>query len=302
MNFERIAGVIDITRMQSARVALIGGGGSVGLAGDLVRSGLGHIDLYDFDVVAPENLARQAHLAGHIGLPKVEAVARQLRAIHPQVDVSCQQLDFTQLSELEWQSQFSGVDLLIFATDRFTAQAKGNELALCCGIPALWIGLYAGGQGGEVIFWHPDLPACYRCLCANRYTAHAAEQAAGGTIDPASAGATIFDIHYLDAIAGQLAVGLLTRGADNRFGRLIDQLGDRNFIQVKIGPDFAWRGRDVLREQLGVPADHDTFFAWNAAVRRDPDGGNLYCPDCAKYRGVAFQDEQGVMQRVTQET
>ncbi len=301
MNFDRIASAIDVQRMQASRVALFGSGASVGLASDLVRSGLGHIDLYDFDVVAPENLSRQAHLASHIGLPKVDALARQLTAINPQVGITCQQVDFTRLTEAEWKTQFSDVDLLVFATDRFTAQAKGNELALYLGKPALWIGLYAGGMGGEVIFWHPELPACYRCLCTNRYATHAAEQAAGRSIDPASDGATIFDIHYLDAIAGQLAVGLLTRGTDNRFGRLIDQLGDRNFIQVKIAPEFAWRGRDVIREQLGVPTERDTFFAWNTAARRDPDGGNLACPDCERYRGVTFAESERGIQRVSGE-
>lgn len=40
-------------------------------------------------------------------------------------------------------------------------------------LPAMWIGLYQGGRAGD----------------------------------------TIFDLHLLDAIAGQIAVGILTRGA-----------------------------------------------------------------------------------------
>ena len=35
-----------------------------------------------------------------------------------------------------------------------------------------------------------------------------------------------------------IVLGLLTRGADNRYGKLIEQLGDRNFLQIKIDP--AW--------------------------------------------------------------
>ena len=45
-------------------------------------------------------------------------------------------------------------------------------------------------------------------------------------------------------------MGLLTRGSANRYGRLIAQLGDRNFLQVKIDPSWTWKGRDIIREQL----------------------------------------------------
>ena len=45
----------------------------------------------------------------------------------------------------------------------FKAQAFGNEVALRLGIPAVWVGLYRSGQVGEVIFWHKDLPSCFRC-------------------------------------------------------------------------------------------------------------------------------------------
>ena len=52
MNFSRITDSLDVPRMQGSRVAVIGAGGSHGLACNLVRSGLGAIDLYDFDVVS----------------------------------------------------------------------------------------------------------------------------------------------------------------------------------------------------------------------------------------------------------
>jgi hypothetical protein len=122
-------------------------------------------------------------------------------------------------------------------------------------IPAVWIGLYAAGLGGEVIFWHPGIRACYRCLCARRYEAHQQAETSGASLDPTSHGATIFDVHLIDAIAGQIAIGLLTAGSDTRFGRLIDELGDRNFIQVQLDPHFQIGGREVIREMLSVPAD-----------------------------------------------
>ena len=293
MDFIRIVSAIDVGSLQQAIIALIGVGGSAGLACDLVRTGVGRFLLVDPDRVDVTNLARQAHAADQIGTPKVKALAKQMKRINSGVQVQYLADDFCALDDEVIDELFADVDLLVFATDRFAAQARGNQVALRLKKPALWVGLYRGGMGGEIVFWHDGIEACFRCLCAKRYEAHEAAQSNGTSLDPPSDGATIFDIHYLDSIAGALAVGLLTRGSDNRFGRLIEQLGDRNFIQVKIAPDYAWRGRDVIREQLGIAEDCDAFFAWNAIARRDPDGGRLYCPDCERFRGHRFVEIQG---------
>lgn len=287
MNYERLLGSIDLERLRQSRVAIIGTGGGRDLACDLVRSGLATVDLYDLDQVEEVNLARQGFLVGDVGLTKVEATARALRAINPGVTVYTSTADITQMTDAEIEQRFRDVDLLILATDRFAAQAKGNEIALRLGMPAVWIGLYAGGLGGEVIFWHPGIDACHRCLCAKRYEAHARVAEGQASLDPPSDGATIFDIHLVDAIAGQIAIGLLTRGSTSRYGRLIDELGDRNFIQVKIDPGFEIGGRDVMGEVLGVSGS-DAWFAWNTIVRRDPDRGQLPCEDCRRFRGHAF--------------
>lgn len=288
MNYTRLLSSIDVDRLQSSRVAVVGTGGGRDLACDLVRSGVGAMDLYDLDYVEEVNLARQGFLVGDVGLAKVEATGRALWAINPNVTAHTSMADITRMTDGEIDDRFRGVDLLILATDRFTAQAKGNEIALRLGIPAVWIGLYAGGLGGEAIFWHPEIDACFRCLCARRYEAHAAASDRPGSLDPASEGATILDIHLVDAIAGQVAIGLLTRGTETRYGRLIDELGDRNFIQVKIDPGFQVAGRDVVRNVLGVPAQNDAYFAWNTVARRDPDRGQLLCEDCRRFRGHAF--------------
>jgi hypothetical protein len=78
-------------------------------------------------------------------------------------------------------------------------------------------------------------------------------------------------------MAGQIAVGLLTAGADNRFGRLIEQLGARNFIQVKLDPTYRLGDPDVFEQHLGAnPAQ----FAFNSiALEIEPERD---CPDCAR--------------------
>ena len=85
-----------------------------------------------------------------------------------------------------------------------------------------------------------------------------------------------------------MLTGSMRSGSDNRFGRLIDDLGDRNFLQLSTDPGFRIGGRDVIAEQLGISDQCDTHFAWNTIARRDPDHGRLPCPDCEEYRGHRF--------------
>ena len=285
MDFSRIQPVIDTHRTQRSHVAIVGVGGSVTLVCDYARCGVPEFTLIDHDFIEPSNVTRQDHLATHIGVSKVDAVAEQLRRINPDIIVHALPRDFCSLTDAEIDTHFASVDLLIMATDSFAAQAFGNIVALRCKIPVVFIGLYEGGSAAEVVFWHDELLPCFRCLAAARYAAFSDGSAAPIT----SRGASIFDIRMPDTIAGMIGIGLLTRGADNRFGRLIDQLGDRNFLQIKIDPEFAWNGRDIFREQLGIPADRDTYFSFVTIARRDPDGGRLPCPDCEQYRGHRFE-------------
>lgn len=288
MDLSRISKSVDVLSTQRSRICIVGVGGSAGLACDLARSGLGNFILVDMDTVDAVNVARQGHNPDQIGIPKTEALASQIKVINPDATVTCLHMDFTTMTDDKFIEQFADIDLLIMATDSFKAQARGNQAALLLNVPAIWPGLYRGGGAGEIIFWHPGLDPCFRCLVRRRYTLQAEAAQKGQTLDPPSDGATIYDIHLLDSIVGQLAIGLLTRGADNRFGRLIDRLGDRNFLQVKTDPDWTFAGRDIIREQLRIPDECDTYFSWNAIARRDPDAGQLPCPDCEKYRGHRF--------------
>jgi molybdopterin/thiamine biosynthesis adenylyltransferase len=284
VDYTRISSAIDVAQTSEKGVTIVGA--APHLACNLARCGVRAFTLIDFDQVSVTNIPRQGFLRGQAGALKVEAVAAMIRQINADAEVTCLPLDFTAMTEEETDLHVGGSDLLLLCTDSFAAQAHGNEVALRLNTSAVWVGLYAGGRAGEIIFWHPDLDACFHCLTARRYSAHAAAAREGRSLDVQSAGATVLDIDLLDAIAGQVAVGLLTRGAPNRFGCLIDQLGDRNFLQLKIDPTYRWNGRDIIREQLQVPEETDTFFAWNTIVRRDPQTNCTEpCPDCARYRG-----------------
>lgn len=219
----RITPVIDIETLARRSVAVIGVGAGIGMLCDLARSGMRRFKLLDRDVVEPINLARQAHLRAHVGRPKVEAAAAQLRQLDPDLELSLHAVDFLQLSDDQCDALFGDADLLLFCTDSFACQARGNELALRLGKAAIWAGLYGGAGAGEVIWWSPDVPAlpCYRCLVPGRYVAHQRAASEGNSLDPLSTGATILDIHLLDAIAGQIAVGnAFWSGQATSMGRL----------------------------------------------------------------------------------
>lgn len=276
MNLERIRPTIDVERMQQSKVVIVGG--AYGLGSDLAHCGVGGITLIDFDRIDDSNPARQDFAMADVGRYKVEAAAASLKRINEDIEVNYLLRDFCELTQDEVDEHLGQCDLLIFATDSFAAQARGNLEALRLRKPALWIGLYREGRAGEIIYTMPGVTrACYRCICSSRYQAF--ESQARGGVDPTripSTGGTILDLHLVDAIAGQIAVGLLTAGADNRMGRLIGQLGTRNLLQVKSDPMYKLGDKDIFAQYLG---NHPTNFSFNTiCLPMEPERS---CPDCA---------------------
>ncbi|HUL20663.1 MAG TPA: sulfur carrier protein ThiS adenylyltransferase ThiF [Thermodesulfobacteriota bacterium] len=71
-------------------IAGLGGlGSSVAVA--LARVGVGTLILVDFDTVEPSNLNRQQYFVDQIGMPKVEALRRNIAAINPYVRIETYQ-------------------------------------------------------------------------------------------------------------------------------------------------------------------------------------------------------------------
>ena len=77
-------------RLQSARVILFGVGGVGGWCAEaLVRTGVQHLTIVDFDTIAPSNLNRQVvATAANIGSTKVEQMRARLLSINPQADIT----------------------------------------------------------------------------------------------------------------------------------------------------------------------------------------------------------------------
>ena len=94
---EALLGAEGMARLAAARVAVFGLGGVGGHAAEaLARSGVGKLTLIDGDVYSVSNLNRQLFAtAENIGTPKVEAAAKRLRLINPEIELELHLLSYT---------------------------------------------------------------------------------------------------------------------------------------------------------------------------------------------------------------
>lgn len=113
----RLLGDEGMERLANARVIVfgLGGVGSYAVEG-LVRSGIGHLTLVDFDVVCVTNINRQLHAtASTVGKSKAELLAQRCKQINPEVSVEAVK-DFyraevsDQLLEGHWDYVVDAID------------------------------------------------------------------------------------------------------------------------------------------------------------------------------------------------
>jgi proteasome lid subunit RPN8/RPN11 len=210
----RSAGLLS-TALRERR-ALVAGCGSVGsyVAEQLARSGVGGLTLLDPERVEAENLSRSAFTSGDLGRPKVEALAGRLLRIDPSIEVVLEPRAVEALAPAELDALVRGADLVVAATDDPGAQRALDRFAYARGKPALFVGLYAGARGGEVVLTLPERTACYLCATRSR---HEVERAGGqvtaeldyGTGRLAGEIALGADVHHVASAAVKLGLSLL---------------------------------------------------------------------------------------------
>lgn len=106
-----------ISRFHNVRVIIFGMGGVGSWAAEtLVRTGIIHLDIVDFDNVAPSNINRQLPaLPSTVGLPKVEVMKEHLLAINPQADITAFNMLYT--PDTADMFDFNSYDYVIDAID-----------------------------------------------------------------------------------------------------------------------------------------------------------------------------------------
>ncbi len=86
---QMLYGEQNVEKLRAAKVAVFGVGGVGGYVVEaLARSGIGRLDLFDSDTVAPSNLNRQIiATTGTIGSEKVIAAKNRVNSINPECEV-----------------------------------------------------------------------------------------------------------------------------------------------------------------------------------------------------------------------
>jgi hypothetical protein len=306
--FRRVRTAYDLPRLASCRVIHVGTGGGADFIEQLARAGVGEHVLIDPDVVSETNLATQQVYRRDLGRRKVDCLAERIRDVNPHaavVALPCALDDvgdaaFERLAAASlrtWEvtgSRLWGVEgndvpvrvslppaltLLCGLTDHFEAQARVNRLALHFGLPSLCAQVYPEGRGAEVTFTFPGVtPACHRCALSARYRAYLADGFRNGVT---SDGTPIFATSRLNALKGFVALALLHHGSGHpRWGKLLERIGPRNLVQVRMDPDLAL---GVFERVFGGGDRERILFdevVWLPQKPDCPANGFPNCPDC----------------------
>jgi len=125
----RLVGEPALERLFRSHVMIIGLGGVGSFAAEsLVRSGVGHVTLVDFDRVCVTNCNRQLQaIKGNVGRSKVESLAERLCLINPQARVDSVVKFYSEATSEELLALTP--DYVVDAIDNLTA--KSHLLATC---------------------------------------------------------------------------------------------------------------------------------------------------------------------------
>lgn len=134
--------------LQSKKIAIIGAGGlGSTLAMALGTSGIGQIDIVDFDTVSSHNIHRQiAFTLEDEGKGKADTIAKLLVAKNPFVAVNAFAMDFERFSALE-----KTYDVILDATDNLVVRGQIDAYAKSKAIP--WIYASVEEFNGQVCFF-----------------------------------------------------------------------------------------------------------------------------------------------------
>ncbi len=159
---ERLIGAGNLATLAQKHVGVIGlGSGGSFVAVSLAMSGVKHFTLIDADVLEAENVLRHAADLSDVGRLKVDAVADLIRRRSPDAEIE------TIAGRVEdHPDALDGLDLLIVAVDGELAKYAINQACLARNLTAVYAGVYARGEGGDVVMIQPYNGPCYACWAA----------------------------------------------------------------------------------------------------------------------------------------
>lgn len=162
-------GMAGQKKLLNASVLCIGAGGlGCPISLYLAAAGVGTIGLADIDIVSPSNLQRQVLFGtSSVGEDKVEAAARRLKDLNPDVQVIQHKTVVNSQNVLDLVVAY---DIVIDGTDNFPTRYCVNDACVMLGKPNVYGSIFR--FDGQVTVFAPRLDnpdtdekgPCYRCL------------------------------------------------------------------------------------------------------------------------------------------
>ena len=153
---ERLLGKENMEKLAAARVCIFGIGGVGGYVAEaLARSGVGHLELVDNDVICLSNLNRQI-IATHetLGQYKVDVMKERILSINPTAEVTVYKCFY--LPETRAQFDFTNCDYVVDAIDTVSGKLAIIENAKRADVPVI-SSMGAGNKVNPAAFEVADL-------------------------------------------------------------------------------------------------------------------------------------------------
>lgn len=173
MALQRMGIVKEYEQIRQKSVAVVGVGGVGSVTADmLTRCGVGKLILFDYDKVELANMNRLFYTPDQAGLSKVEAAARTLNFINPDVKILTNNYNITTVESFDkfmdairtgGIDDNSPVDLVLSCVDNFEARMAINTA--CNELSLNWFesGVSENAVSGHIQFIRPGEMACFAC-------------------------------------------------------------------------------------------------------------------------------------------
>ncbi|XP_070502359.1 ubiquitin-like modifier-activating enzyme 5 [Chironomus tepperi] len=172
MALQRMGIVNEYERIRTKSVAVVGVGGVGSVTADmLTRCGIGKLILFDYDKVELANMNRLFFTPDQAGMSKVDAAAKTLNFINPDVTILTNNYNittvesFTKFLDAVKTGGIDGqpVDLILSCVDNFEARMAIN--AACNELNLNWFesGVSENAVSGHIQFIKPGELACFGC-------------------------------------------------------------------------------------------------------------------------------------------
>lgn len=243
-------------QLGQAKIIVIGAGGlGSPVLNYLVSAGVGHIIIYDFDVVEESNLHRQTLFSpNQIGQNKANVAKEILSKKNPLIQIE------SVPSKFDRSSQVGGVDLIVDCTDNFKTKFLAHDLSYQQGIAFCIASIHK--FEGQIQFFnfknHPK--GCLRCLWESTPSSNCVETCAQAGVIGATPG-VIGSIQAMEIIKFLIGMNHLANNEN-----LIINLVDFSSFKIKIPSN---PNCPICGENKREPTSKDSSFEISYPALKD---------------------------------